>query len=319
MFVSMGKFIWLKFAALFLPVLLLTFHISAGASDLPISENLFYQTYASAESEREDKFTGGRIERGKLAPGKGDIRITVDVPAFVMTVWQGEKELAVYNVGVGQKDYPIAIGPRNANQIVLNPDWIPPDSSWVHESKIKPGRIIKASSSLNPLGKIKIPLGDGYLLHQAKGIGDLGSLVSHGCVRVMLADLFDLSKKIAVAYDLPVTNIEKSRGDKKQRFVNLPSTIPVEIYYDTMVVEAGVLRIYPDVYGYNKNTAEKLRAQLEGYGIEQDEISDAALRKMLASVKGKQQFAVALADIKNGQALTKGKVLPVVAKRRAAK
>jgi hypothetical protein len=40
----MGKFIWLKFAALFLAALFLTFHINAAASDLPISENLFYQT-----------------------------------------------------------------------------------------------------------------------------------------------------------------------------------------------------------------------------------------------------------------------------------
>ncbi|MDQ4122581.1 MAG: L,D-transpeptidase family protein [Acidobacteriota bacterium] len=292
------------------------FQLNVQADDLVISETLFFQTYASAESEREDKFTGGQIERAKLERGKGDIRITVDVPAFLLTLWQGDKEIAVYNIGVGQKDYPIAIGPRATDKIILNPDWIPPDSDWVHASKIKPGRIITASNPLNPLGKIKIPLGDGYLLHQAKGIGDLGSLVSHGCVRVMLADLFDLSKKIAAAYDLPFTNIEKSRSDKKQRFVNLPETIPVEIYYDTIVVEAGVLHIYPDVYGYNKNTVDKLRAQLEGYGIGKEEISDSELNKMLGQAKGKRQFVVSLEDIRSGLALTKGKVLHVVSRKK---
>lgn len=315
MFVSGEKVIWHKFA-IFLPVLLLAFRLEIGASDLPISEIPFYQTYASAESEREDKFTGGRIERAKLEAGKGDIRITVDVPAFLLTLWQGDKEIAIYHVGVGQKDYPIAIGPREAKQIILNPDWIPPDSVWVHASKIKPGRVISARNSLNPLGKIKIPLGDGYLLHQAKGVGDLGSLVSHGCVRVLLSDLFDLSKKIAVAYNLPVTNIEKSRADKKQRFVNLPQTVPVEIYYDTMVVEAGVLHIYPDVYGYNKNTVEKLRTQLESYGIGKEEISDNELNKMLARAKSKRQFVVSLEDTRNGLALTKGKILPVVNRKK---
>lgn len=316
MFVSAKKVISRKLSAFFLTILFLTLQLQVAASDLPISESSFYQTYASAESEREDKFTGGRIERGKLEGGKGDIRITVDVPAFLLTLWQGNKEIAVYHVGVGQKDFPIAIGPRSANQIILNPDWIPPDSVWVHASKIKPGKIIPATSSLNPIGKIKIPLGDGYLLHQAKGVGDLGSLVSHGCVRVMFADLFDLSKKIAVAYNLPVTNIEKSRADKKQRFVNLTEQIPVDIYYDTMIVENGVLRIYPDVYGYNKNTPQKLRAQLESYGIGGDAISEEDLNTMLARAARKRQFVVALADVRGGAAMTKGKVLPVVNRKK---
>lgn len=298
-------------------MLFLSFQTNAETTHFPVLENLFHQTYASEESEREDKATGGRIERGKLEPGNTDVRITVDVPAFLLTLWQGNKEIAVYNVGVGQKEYPIAIGARAANQIVLNPDWIPPDSDWVREAKFKPGSVISAKNPKNPLGKIKIPLGDGYLLHQAKGVGDLGSLVSHGCVRVMLADLVDLSKKIASAYNLPSADIEKSRVDKKQRFVNLPSTLPVDIFYDTMVVERGVLHIYPDVYGYNKNTVEKLRAQLENYGIGAKEISDATLNKMLARVKGKQQFVVSLDDIRNNQTPSKGKLQPVVAKRKA--
>ena len=277
------------------------------------------QTYAAEESAREDKFTGGVIERTTLEPGNKDIRVTVDVPAFLLTLWQGDKEVTSFHVGVGQKDFPIAIGPRTANQIVMNTDWIPPDSDWVREAKFKPGKAISAASPQNPLGKIKIPLGDGYLLHQAKGAGDLGSLVSHGCVRIMLGDLFNLSKKIAVAYNLPITNIEKSRADKKQRILNLDATLPVDIFYDTMVVERGVLHIYPDVYDYKKNTLENLRAQLTGYGIEPEAISDAGLKKILARVKGKQQFVVSLEDIRAGQALTKGKILPVVGARKVSK
>jgi hypothetical protein len=95
--------------------------------------------------------------------------------------------------------------------------------------------------------------------------------------------------------------------------------MPVDIFYDTMVVERGVLHIYPDVYGYNKNTAEKLRAQFENYGIAPEEISDATLNKMLARAKGKQQFVVSIDDIRNDLIFTKGKVQPVVAKRKANK
>ena len=34
------------------------------------------------ESARSDKLTGGRIEKTELQPGKGDIRITINIPAF---------------------------------------------------------------------------------------------------------------------------------------------------------------------------------------------------------------------------------------------
>lgn len=35
------------------------------------------------------------------------------------------------------------------------------------------------------MGKIKIPLGDAYLIHEAAKPTDIGSLASHGCVRML--------------------------------------------------------------------------------------------------------------------------------------
>lgn len=288
---------------------------SFGIFNASAQSNGYGNVTAQDESAREDRLTGGKIERATLQPGDTDIRITVDVPAFLMTLWQGNKEIAVYNVGVGQKDYPIVIGQRTTEQIIVNPDWYPPDSDWVRESNIKPFTRITAKDPRNPLGKIKIPLGGGYLLHQAKGYGDMGSLVSHGCVRVLVTNLFDISKKIAVAYNLPTSGIDKGRTDKKQRILTLDEALNVDINYDTMVVERGILHVYPDVYDYKTNTLEKFRAQLQSYNIGDDEISDATLQKILARVKGKTQFAVSLADIKAGKALTRGKSLPVVGKQ----
>ena len=43
------------------------------------------------ESAQSDKFTGGKIERAPLQPGQPDIRITVNVPAFRLTLWQTAK------------------------------------------------------------------------------------------------------------------------------------------------------------------------------------------------------------------------------------
>lgn len=265
------------------------------------------------ESEREDKFTGGRIERAPLETGNKSVRVTVDVPSFTMTLWQGDKEVAKYYVGVGKKDYPISIGEKTASQIILNPDWYPPDSDWVKNKKgVRANERITARDPRNPLGKIKIPLGYGYLLHEAQGAGDLGSLVSHGCVRVMRNDIFDISKKIARAYGLPTANIDKARYNKVQRYIKLDEPILVDINYDTIVVENGVLHIYPDVYERGTNTVNRLRTELSNNGVNTDNLNDAALKKMLAQAAKKRQFVVSLEDVRAGRALTKGRVVPVI-------
>ncbi len=267
------------------------------------------------QSARSDKLTGGTIERTALAPGDGDLKITINVPAFQMTLWQNGKEVKTYPVGVGLKDYPIYIGFRQASAVIWNPVWVPPDSDWVHESKtVKAGEIILPTDARNPLGKMKIPLGDGYLIHQAKGAGDLGSLVSHGCVRVMQKDLYDLTDKITVARELDVTGeqIAEAKTTKKTFVAELESGLPVEITYDTMVVEAGKLHIYPDIYERKTNTVENLRAELVSNGIAADDLDDALLKKMLARAAGKTQFVVSVENIKTGKALTGGQTLAVV-------
>ncbi|PYT04457.1 MAG: hypothetical protein DMF65_02050 [Acidobacteria bacterium] len=138
--------------------------------------------YDRFESEREDRLTGGHIERAEFEPGQPDIKLTLNVPSFRLTLWQNGKEVKSYSVGVGMKDYPIYIGEREAREIIWNPPWIPPASDWVGTHKgVRPGQVIKAGDPRNPIGKLKIPLGDAYLIHQAARATDLGNLVSHGC------------------------------------------------------------------------------------------------------------------------------------------
>ncbi len=268
------------------------------------------------QSARSDKLTGGAIEKTALAPGGGDLKITVNVPSFQMTLWQNGKEVKTYPIGVGLKDYPIYVGLRQASAVIWNPVWIPPDSDWVHAStKVKAGEIILPTDARNPLGKMKIPLGYGYLIHQAKGAGDLGNLVSHGCVRVMQADLYDLADKIVAARELDVTKeqIVEARQTKETLTAELEPIIPVEITYDTLVVEAGKLRIYPDVYERKTNTVENLRAELKSSGVTATNLEDATLNKMLARAAGKKQFVVSVKNIEAGKALIGGQTLAVLA------
>ena len=267
------------------------------------------------ESARSDKYTGGSIERGELVPGDPNIWITVEVPSFRLTLWQSGREVKTYAVGVGMKDYPIVIGRREAREVIWNPAWIPPASDWVRKMPgVRPGEVIKPTDSRNPLGKVKIPLGLGYLIHQAKGTSDLGNLVSHGCVRMLKTDLYDLADKIATARALPLTRrqIANAKRGSKTLVGALDPSVPVDINYDTEVVEGGVLYLYPDVYGRKTATPERVRAELEAAGADVSNLDDATIRQMLKRVTRKTRFAVDVQSVEDGRALADGRTLPLV-------
>ncbi len=266
------------------------------------------------ESARSDKMTGGKIQKATLKPGGGNVKITVNVPAFTMTFWQNGKEIKSYYVGVGRKDFPIPIGMRVANKVILNPDWIPPNSEWVRKSSsVEPYERISADDPLNPLGKIKIPLGDAYLLHEADSPSDIGNLVSHGCVRVLREDMFGITEMIAQARNLSITKqeIEAAKKNTDRKVINLNGNVPVDINYDSMVVENGNLSIYFDVYERDTNTVENLRAKLQDNGMDVSKLDDKTLKEMLDKATKTKKFVVSLANIKAGNALEKGKTEPL--------
>ncbi len=290
---------------------ILLFHVVLTAT-------VFAQTYVvdiKRESARSDKITGGQIEKTVLVLGDPNIKITINVPAFQMTLWQGGKEVKSYPIGVGMLEFPIAISLREASSIEWNPVWIPPSSDWIEKSStVKPGEIILPTDPRNPLGKLKIPLGYGYLLHQAKGASDMGSLVSHGCIRVMQADLYDLAEKIVAARSLDVsaTSIAAAKRNRKTLVVPLAPTVPVEITYDTIVVEAGRLNIYPDVYERKLNTIDNVRKELRTSNVDDDRLTDAVIKRMIAAATGKQKFVVGIRELERGTALQNGRSVGVV-------
>lgn len=262
--------------------------------------------------------TGGHVELAEFAADQPDIRLTLNLPSFRLTLWQNGKEVKSYYVGVGMKKHPLYIGDRKANEIIWNPEWIPPPSPWVREmTTVQVGEVIKASDSRNPLGKMKIPLGDSYLIHQAAGLGDLGNLVSHGCVRMLRPELYDLAEKIIAARSVPVSRkrIEAAKRNSRTYVVRLDNPVPMDINYDTLVIEEGVLHVYPDVYGRGTNRPSKLRAKLEAAKIDTTNVNDRSLRQILSKVTRRTQFVVDTSSIIEGRAMADGKVLPLIPRR----
>ena len=266
------------------------------------------------ESERSDKLTGGRIEQTSLAPGDRRVWITVNVPTFRLTLWQNGKEVKTYQIGVGRREFPLPVGERKATGIIWNPEWIPPDSPWVEESEgIEAGERIEADDPRNPLGKVKILLGGAILIHEAARPSDIGRLVSHGCVRMLTDDLFDLAEKIVVARSLPVTKdqIEQAKTSAERLAVKLDPPVWVDINYDTQVIEGGALLLYPDIYSRGVSTVENLRAELSGAGVDVAKFDKQTLQQMLERVSGKEGFRVSIADIKAGRAGAAGQKFPM--------
>lgn len=266
------------------------------------------------ESERSDKLTGGRIEHTSLAPGDHRVWITVNIPAFRLTLWQNGKEVRTYQIGIGRRGFQLPVGERKSTGIIWNPEWIPPNSPWVEESEgIEAGERIEADDPRNPLGKVKILLGGAILIHEAASPSDIGRLVSHGCVRMLTEDLFDLAEKIVAARSLPVTKdqIEQAKTSAERLAVKLDPPVWVDINYDTLVIEGGVLRLYPDIYSRGSSTLENLGAELNGAGVDVAKLDKQTLQQMLERVSGKEGFRVSIADIKAGRAVAAGQQFPL--------
>jgi lipoprotein-anchoring transpeptidase ErfK/SrfK len=261
------------------------------------------------ESARSDKLTGGRIRKTRLIAGEPDIQITVNAPAFLLTLWQNGKEVSAYHVGIGQKNFPLPVGEREAASIIFNPHWIPSDSVWAPYEKIKPHDLGP------PLSKIKIPLGAGYMIHEASKADDIGRAVSHGSILMLKGDLLDLAEKIIAARNSPVTKSRIAQlGDSHERLeAPLDPPLLVDINYDLQVVEGGALHVYPDVYERGAFALDSLRAELQSAGVASSRLEDQALRRILNNVSADTQFVINVDDIRKGRS-RRGRKLPLVDK-----
>lgn len=250
------------------------------------------------------RWAGGGEGGAETAGGKPnavptDTRIVVNAPAYRMDMFENGQLIKSYRVGIGYPEFPLPTGLRRANTIIFNPTWTPPDEPWVESpsSKVKVGQKVEAGSPLNPLGPIKIPIGLPSLIHGGKSAAKLGSFASHGCVGLTNQQVQDVARMMAKIGGAQLTEEEMAtyaKNRKETKEVKLERPVPVELRYETIVVEDGKLYIYRDVYDRDTNTEENLRAVLEANGVSFDSLTEAeraqvldALRQMARDATGK--------------------------------
>ena len=207
-----------------------------------------------------------------------DTRVVVNIPAFRMDLFRDGSLVKSYKVGIGYPEFPLPLGLRKAQQIIFNPTWTPPDSPWVAKMKnVAPGEKVEAGDKDNPLGPIKIPIGLPSLIHGGKSPAKIGKFASHGCVGLTNAQIKDFAVQLAQASNTQdvSSKIDSYLEDKeKTQTVKLNQTVPVELRYETIVLEDGKLHIYKDVYGQDTNTEENLRRVLEANGAKFEDLSE---------------------------------------------
>ena len=234
-------------------------------------------------------------DKAQMLPGPNavptDTRVVVNIPAFRMDLFQDGSLVKSYKVGIGYPEFPLPQGLRKAQTIIFNPTWTPPDSPWVAKMKnVTPGETVAAGDKDNPLGPIKIPIGLPSLIHGGKSPSRIGKFASHGCVGLTTPQVKDFAAQLAKASntnEISDKSIDTYLEDKERtQTVKLNQTVPVELRYETIVLEDdGKLHIYRDVYAQDTNTEENLRRVLEAHGMKLEDLSEQQRQQALDALK----------------------------------
>ena len=244
--------------------------------------------YWSKGDPSEASSDGLEMSKGPNAV-PSDTRVVVNIPAYRMDLFQNGSLVKSYKVGIGYPEFPLPLGLRKAQQIIFNPTWTPPDSPWVAKMKnVTPGETVEPGDKDNPLGPIKIPIGLPSLIHGGKSPAKIGKFASHGCVGLTNAQIKDFATQLGQASNTPdvSSKIDSYLENKeKTQTVKLNQTVPVELRYETIVIEDGKLHIYRDVYAQETNTEENLRQVLEANGVKLEDLSEQQRTQALNALK----------------------------------
>ena len=80
-----------------------------------------------------------------------------------------------------------------------------------------------------------------------------------------------------------IKNYQKDKSKTEE--VKLQKPVPVELRYETIVVENGKVHIYRDVYELGTNTEDDLRRVLSAYDVELDQLDANVKAQLLGAIK----------------------------------
>jgi murein L,D-transpeptidase YcbB/YkuD len=244
---------------------------------LPVSGVLTARTIAALSggqpSRLEDEILAN-MERWRWMPrDMGETYIAVNIPDFTVAVIRDDQVLTRHRVVVGKPDTPTPVFSNQMKYLIVNPYWNVPQSI-IHKEFLPKGGgdlgylsaagwevsshhgqlvVRQPPGEKNALGHIKFLFPNDYsvYLHDTPSRGLFASAkraFSHGCVRV--DQPFSFAESV-LNHSWSEQRLKGLIGST-ERYINLPTPLPIHIeYFTTYVDETGRLQLRDDLYDYS--------------------------------------------------------------------
>ena len=177
--------------------------------------------------------------------GRSATRLRVNIPAFRLDVLDGDRVVQRYPVAVGTKRYPTPARRFVVSSVVWNPWWIPPGSDWARRDTVTP------PGPANPMGRVKINLGEPYFVHGTPDSASVGHARSHGCMRMRQEDAVALARLVMAAGGVAGADsiADAALAGRNTIEIALTDSVVAETVYALAEVRGDSLFLYRDVYG----------------------------------------------------------------------
>ncbi len=173
--------------------------------------------------------------------------IVVNIPATTLTLYDKGQAIKQYKVAVGSPTWQTPSGKFEIEKIEWNPWWYPPPSPWAKGAKPAPPGVN------NPLGPVKMAMGDALRIHGTNKPASVGYPQSHGCMRMLSAEAKNLARflQTEILGDKDPSIYEQYAKTAWQTFVKpLPENEKVWVYliYEPLEKKSNEVVINPNFY-----------------------------------------------------------------------
>jgi F0F1-type ATP synthase delta subunit len=129
-----------------------------------------------------------------------------------------------------------------------------------------------------------------------------------GLTNAQIKDFAALLAQASNTADVQTKMASYLEDKEKTKTVKLNQVVPVELRYETIVLEDGKLHIYRDVYAQDTNTEDNLRRVLEANGLKLEDLPEQQRTQILNALNSKPKKEVVI-DL--GTVAQKGYPAPV--------
>ena len=210
--------------------------------------------------------------------------IVVNIPEFVLHVYEGKQKAFDIDVVVGKEGHNTMMFNGDLNQVVFSPYWNVPPSIVAKEIlpaiEKNPNYIAKENMEItgnddglpvvrqkpgagNALGKVKFLFPNSFNIYfhdtPSKSLFNRDTRAySHGCIRLKEPEKF-ANYVLRNQPEWTPEKISEAMNSGDEKYVKVKDPIPVVItYYTAWVDENGKLNFRQDIYGHDEKLAEKM-------------------------------------------------------------